>query len=112
MCSSDLIAIIRELMLANWLDLFDLELTDLEDEGLAGVTFVVNGMLGLIGGSEGLEGVRHPLQVIWSSPVIGRAMAEVPALFEQTGATVDVQVINQGSSSSTSALPISTMMSQ
>ncbi|WP_302398649.1 TetR/AcrR family transcriptional regulator [Eggerthella sinensis] len=84
----ELANIAKSTLIGAWLDEFGLEGDDLNESDLVSLTFVVGGMLNVIGSSDGQEGRAHPLERIWSSPIIAAALSSIPDIFEQAASRI------------------------
>lgn len=81
--SLELRAIVRDAAIQAFLNQFNLQWEDLEPSDLMNITFVLGGMLDLLGSDECLANAEHPLQAIWSVPTIATALGSLPDVFER-----------------------------
>lgn len=73
----------QEIILSVWLHLFEIEKEDLTPSEMLGIDFVMGGMFEIIGKIDSFSAeTRHPIQLLWSSPVVREAFASIAALLE------------------------------
>ncbi len=98
----ELASIAKSSLIRVWLDQFGLQEGDLNEGDLVSITFVVGGMLNVLGSSDWQTGGAHPLEDIWASPIIAGALSSVPGIFERAAqrAKRDGLAVVPGASSS------------
>ncbi|WP_270298817.1 TetR/AcrR family transcriptional regulator [Eggerthella sinensis] len=84
----ELVDIAKKSLIGVWLDEFGLCEDDLSASDLVGIAFIVGGMFNVIGSSDWRERGAHPLDDIWSSPIIAAALGSVPDIFEQAASRI------------------------
>lgn len=84
----ELANIAKSTLIGAWLDEFGLEGDDLNESDLVSLTFIVGGMFNVIGASDWRERGAHPLDDIWSSPIIAAALSSIPDIFEQAASRI------------------------
>ena len=79
----ELSGVVKGTMMGILLGQYGLVPDDLDTPDRVGLSFIIGGMFEVVGSSAHLKEAAHPLQLLWSSPVVVAALAQAPAILER-----------------------------